>query len=178
MQWVHKRGSIGNSQTKAAEEGTFVIDQDSTNYSVKYTVGTIVNGTFSRGLHVYGSKVGVGSMSIPTSDFDVNGKTRLRNLPDSLYQYEVRSDANGRLVRQSGAYIGSISTSTDGSGDIAVTHSMGTTPTVVLITVTGTTPYVCTVHTKGGTTFTVRFFDMAGAAVTSTAVTFDWLAKT
>lgn len=72
----------------------------------------------------------------------------------------------------------SVSTSTDGSGDIAVTHSMGTTPTVVLITVTGTTPYVCTVHTKGGTTFTVRFFDMAGAAVASTAVTFDWLAKT
>jgi hypothetical protein len=72
----------------------------------------------------------------------------------------------------------SVSTSTDGSGDIVVTHSMGTTPTVVLITVTGTTPYVCTVHTKGGTTFTVRFFDMAGAAVTSTAVTFDWLAKT
>lgn len=74
--------------------------------------------------------------------------------------------------------IGAVSTSTDGSGDIAVTHSMGTTPTAVVVTVTGTTPYVCTVHTKGGTTFTVRFFDMAGAAVTSTAVTFDWLAKT
>ena len=73
---------------------------------------------------------------------------------------------------------GAISTSTDGSGDVTVTHGMGTTPTVVLVTPTGTTAWICTVHTIGATTFKVRFFDAAGAAVTSTAVTASWLGKT
>lgn len=74
--------------------------------------------------------------------------------------------------------LGTISTSTNGSGDIVVAHGMGTTPTSVQVTVTGTTPYVVTVHTIGATNFTVRFFDMTGAAVTSTAVTATWHAKT
>lgn len=74
--------------------------------------------------------------------------------------------------------IGAISTSTDGSGDVTVTHGMGTTPTAVLVTPTGTTPWIVSVHTIGGTTFKVRFYDAAGAAVTSTAVTATWLGKT
>lgn len=73
---------------------------------------------------------------------------------------------------------GTISTSTDGSGDIVVAHGMGVTPTSVQVTVTGTTPYVVTVHTIGSTNFTVRFYDMTGAAVASTAVTATWHAKT
>jgi hypothetical protein len=127
--------------------------------------------------------VGKASVSIagghePTSNLDVDGKVRIRNIPDSLYTYEVRADANGRLSRQVGSYIGAISTSTDASGDIVVAHGMGTTPTSVQVTVTGTTPYVVTVHTIGGTNFTVRFFDTSGAAVASTAVTATWHAKT
>ena len=74
--------------------------------------------------------------------------------------------------------LGTISTSTDGSGDIVVAHGMGTTPTSVQVTVTGTTPYVVTVHAIDATNFTIRFYDMTGAAVTSTAVTATWHAKT
>lgn len=74
--------------------------------------------------------------------------------------------------------IGAISTSTDGSGDVTVTHGMGTTPTAVLVTPTGTTAWIVSVHTIGATTFKVRFYDAAGAAVTSTAVTATWLGKT
>ena len=114
----------------------------------------------------------------PQSKLDVNGNVRIQSLPDSLYPYEVRADANGRLVRQVGSYVGAISTSTDASGDIVVAHGMGTTPTSVQVTVTGTTPYVVTVHTIGGTNFTVRFYDMTGAAVASTAVTATWHCKT
>jgi hypothetical protein len=73
---------------------------------------------------------------------------------------------------------GTISTSTDASGDIVVAHGMVTTPTSVQVTVTGTTPYVVTVHTIDATNFTVRFYDMTGAAVTSTAVTATWHCKT
>lgn len=177
MQWVHKRGSIGNSQTKAAEEGTFVINQDSANYSVKFTIGTIVNGTFSRGLHVYGSKVGIGSMSTPTSDFDVNGKTRIRNLPDSLYIYELRANSDGRIVRQIGAFVGTINTTTDGSGDVTIAHGMGVTPTHVQVQVTGTTAWTTSIVSADATNFVVRFY-LAGAAVVSGAVTATWLAKT
>jgi hypothetical protein len=177
MQWVHKRGSIGNSQTKAAEEGTFVINPDSANFSVKFTVGTIVNGTFSRGLHVYGSKVGVGSMSTPTSDFDVNGKIRIRNLPDSLYIYELRANSDGRIVRQIGAFVGTINTTTDGSGDVTIAHGMGVTPTHVGIEVTGTTPWTTSMVSADATNFTIRFY-LAGVPVASGAVTATWLAKT
>ena len=74
--------------------------------------------------------------------------------------------------------IGAISTTTDGSGDVTVTHGMGATPTVVLVTPTGTTPWIVSVHTIGATTFKVRFYDAAGAAVTTTAVTATWLGKT
>jgi hypothetical protein len=114
----------------------------------------------------------------PTSNVDIDGKARIRVLPDSLFQYEVRADANGRLSRQVGSFVGTISASTDASGDIVVAHGMGTTPTSVQVTVTGTTPYVVTVHTIGGTNFTVRFFDTSGAAVASTAVTATWHCKT
>ena len=129
------------------------------------------------------SGVGKASVSMfgtfaPTSNLDINGKVRMRILPDSLYAYEVRADANGRLTRASGSFIGAISTSTDGSGDVTVTHGMGTTPTAVLVTPTGTTAWIVSVHTIGATTFKVRFFDAAGAAVTSTAVTATWLGKT
>lgn len=86
-------------------------------------------------------------------------------------------DTNGNFIEVPEKW-GTISTSTDGSGDLVVAHGMGTTPTSVQVTVTGTTPYVVTVHTIGATNFTVRFFDMAGAAVASTAVTATWHAKT
>ncbi|MBK7337828.1 MAG: hypothetical protein IPJ00_17455 [Saprospirales bacterium] len=130
---------------------------------------------------------GIGKASIsfsgsfePTSNADFGGKVRIRDLPDSLYRYEIRADANGRLVRQEGAVVGAISTTTDASGDVTVTHGMGTTPTAVLVTPTGTTAWGVSVHTIGGTTFKVRFYDLTtGLAVAvSTAVTGTWLAKT
>ena len=75
---------------------------------------------------------------------------------------------------------GAISTTTDASGDVTVTHGMGTTPTAVLVTPTGTTAWGVTVHTIGGTTFKVRFYDLTtGLAVSvSTSVTATWLGKT
>lgn len=75
---------------------------------------------------------------------------------------------------------GAISTTTDASGDVTVTHGMGTTPTAVLVTPTGTTAWGVSVHTIGGTTFKVRFYDLTtGLAVpVSTSVTATWLGKT
>ena len=91
--------------------------------------------------------------------------------------YSTAFTSNGTIIEVPEKW-GAISTSTDGSGDIVVAHGMGTTPTSVQVTVTGKTPYVVTVHTIGSTNFTVRFYDMTGAAVASTAVTATWHAKT
>lgn len=93
------------------------------------------------------------------------------------HAYTASFNSSGRLIEVPEKW-GAISTSTDGSGDITVAHGMGTTPTSVQVTVTGTTPYVVTVHTIDATNFTVRFYDMTGAAVTSTAVTATWHCKT
>lgn len=73
--------------------------------------------------------------------------------------------------------MGAISANTDGSGDVTVTHGMGATPVAVAVTITGTTARIATVHTVGATTFKIRFFTDAGAAITSAAVTGTWLAK-
>ena len=91
--------------------------------------------------------------------------------------YTAAWDVDGKFIEVREKWA-AISTSTDGSGDIVVAHGMGATPTSVQVTVTGTTPYVVTVHTIDATNFTVRFYDMAGAAVASTAVTATWHAKT
>lgn len=72
---------------------------------------------------------------------------------------------------------GSESGVTDASGDITVAHSLGTATVYVAATATGTTFYNVQVHTKTSTEFKVRFFDATGAAITSTAVTVDWIAR-
>jgi hypothetical protein len=70
--------------------------------------------------------------------------------------------------------IGTLSGSTDGSGDFTVTHGLSTTPTNVRAAATGTTFYQLQAHTIGATTFKLRALDAAGAAVTSTAVPGYW----
>lgn len=105
-------------------------------------------------------------------------RVRLGNVPYSNSAIKTLTLTVGDTLSYRAENLGSISTSTDGSGDIVVAHGMGTTPTSVQVTVTGTTPYVVTIHTIDATNFTVRFYDMTGAAVTSTAVTATWHAKT
>lgn len=72
---------------------------------------------------------------------------------------------------------GSESASTDASGDLTVSHGLGTASVYVTAVATGTTFYNVQVHTKTSTNFKVRFFDAAGSAVASTAVTLDWIAR-
>lgn len=82
-------------------------------------------------------------------------------------------DAAGNTILRAIVH-GSVSGSTDGSGDITVSHNNDDGTFNVVVQVTGTTPYVTTIHSKTGTNFKIRFFDMAGAAVVTTAVTADY----
>lgn len=120
----------------------------------------------------------------PTAYFDVNGNARIRTLPDSVAAYVATADASGYLYRATAADIveaggiasGAVSTSTDGSGDVVVSHGLGGTPTSVNVTISGKTAYIVTVHSVDGTNFTIRFFDTSGSAVASTAVAASWIA--
>lgn len=84
-------------------------------------------------------------------------------------------------TRKTIAYVdtddGSASDTTDGSGDITVSHTLGSASITVTATATGTTFYHVQVHSKTSTTFKIRFYNSPGSAATSTAVTADWIAK-
>jgi hypothetical protein len=104
----------------------------------------------------------------------------------------MRLDASGGLTLTSGNLslsnndlngvgnfrVGATTNTTNGSGDITVTHGHSGTPTAIQITVAGGgSPLIPVVGTVNGTTFTVRFYNTSGAAVTSTSVSFYWTAR-
>jgi hypothetical protein len=104
----------------------------------------------------------------------------------------MRLDASGGLTLTSGNLslsnndlngvgnfrVGATTNTTNGSGDITVTHGHSGTPTAIQITVAGGgTPLIPVVGTVNSTTFTVRFYNTSGAAVTSTSVSFYWTAR-
>lgn len=70
--------------------------------------------------------------------------------------------------------IAAASGTTDGSGDLLVTHGMKATPGAVLASVAGTTFRTAQPHTIGNETFKLRIMDAAGNALTATAVTVYW----
>lgn len=70
---------------------------------------------------------------------------------------------------------GATAATTNASGDVVVSHGLGTTPTAVTVTPrsTSATPRI---QAKTATTFTVRFLDSSFVAMPSTSVAFDWIA--
>ena len=155
-------GTFGTYHPEVARYGTEVVVIDSATYGAKLYFTSRQNNTLVRGLEVYGPEV-----TLPGYTGSITG----------THATSASFNSTGKLIQVPEKW-NTISTSTDGSGDIVVAHGMGTTPTSVQVTVNGTTPYVVTVHTIDATNFTVRFYDMTGAAVTSTAVTATWHAKT
>lgn len=66
----------------------------------------------------------------------------------------------------------------DGSGDITITHGLGATPTVVHVDIRNANNFNARVSAVTSTTFTFRLFDAdAGTAKTSTAVNVMWTVK-
>lgn len=69
-----------------------------------------------------------------------------------------------------------VSTTTDGSGLVTVTHGLGGSPGLVLLTNDTFTARLLSVGTKTSTTFEVRVRDTSGTLLTATSVDFYWLA--
>lgn len=70
--------------------------------------------------------------------------------------------------------IAAASGTTDGSGDLLVTHGMKATPSAVIASVAGTTFRQAQPHTITNESFKLRIMDAAGAAVPASAVTVYW----
>ena len=179
-------GGAGGSTTVSAGSG----QNDNNAGNLILQAGQIISGSSTTGGNP-------GSIFIKTyrdaDSLNHNATLRTHMIFSSDYGSRATTQIVNRLATTTGTQVltmegdtlkyrienfGAISTSTDGSGDVTVTHGMGTTPTAVLVTPTGTTAWIVSVHTIGATTFKVRFYDAAGAAVTSTAVTATWLGKT
>lgn len=63
----------------------------------------------------------------------------------------------------------------DGSGDIVVTHGYTRTPTIALAEIFNNANIDCRVHAKTATTFTLRLYDSdTGSALASTAINVMW----
>jgi len=65
---------------------------------------------------------------------------------------------------------------TDGSGDLTISHNLVKSPVAITTGIQGTTAYQAQVHTLGASSFKLRIFDATGSAVTSTAVVANWSA--
>lgn len=65
---------------------------------------------------------------------------------------------------------------TDGSGDLSITHGLGATPSVVSVTSSGSAAPSWYVRARDSTQFKVRCYSAAGTLQTSTLVSFDWVA--
>jgi hypothetical protein len=69
------------------------------------------------------------------------------------------------------------SETSDGSGDIVITHGLGISPNVIMAEVYNNANIACRVYAKSSTTFTLRLYDAdAGTALASTAVNIMWVA--
>lgn len=72
----------------------------------------------------------------------------------------------------------SVTATTNGSGIVTVSHSLGTTPTAVTVSISGAASPArfVIVDAKSSTNIDFQFFDSSGSLITATSVTFDWIA--
>ncbi len=84
------------------------------------------------------------------------------------------SDAAGNITHRQ-EEVSTASGTTDGSGDLTVSHAIGDATYNLDITVKGTTAIYAQPHTYGSTDFKIRFFDMTGAPLTGVAVNADYI---
>lgn len=107
--------------------------------------------------------------------------TARNNVVDGSTSSTIANAGTNNIIENNSGWVtqneGAVSTTTDASGDVTVTHSLAATPLNVLATAGGTTFMVAQVHTITSTTFKIRFFDIAGAALAATAVTAYWEAS-
>lgn len=144
------RWKVGNVNTEAVGINSPAVNQ------MDFITGTSV-------------RLKVANNSITLPDYG-SGIREAGDIAETPSIYRTAFSTSGALVEVA-MVSGTHSETTDGFGDIEVTHGLGAVPTKVLITGKGTTGYAYSWHTEDATTFAVRVFDLTtGAAVTGTSV--------
>lgn len=73
---------------------------------------------------------------------------------------------------------GVIGATTDGSGDLTVTHGLAATPGPIFLQINNVGQYIAQPHTQGASTFKLRIVNStSGAAITGTAFSVAWRAR-
>jgi hypothetical protein len=187
---------IGCTMSNNGGSGGLIIGTGATNTTV---LGGSYSGNTSSGIAVlaniskfkieaaicgpsgqFGANGGYGiSIAAGTSDnYDILGCTVSGNTTGSIA--DGGSGANKNIKNNRG-YVtekkGTISGTTDASGDLTVTHGMDVTPIVVVSSKNGAvTTGECQPHTFTSTTFKIRFWTSAGASDASVARQAMWSA--
>jgi hypothetical protein len=158
-------GNGGNGLIFAANVSNFRI--------INSTFGT--NGEFT-GNTSYGLYISAGT----SNNYWVVGNTISGNTAGQLFD---GGTGTAKLVQNVGFVNRGVitGTSTDGSGDITVTHGLAGTPTKIYVQSMSTNAVMTTnVHTVGAATFKIRFYNVAaaGATLNTFAVgNFAWIAE-
>ena len=93
--------------------------------------------------------------------------------PGNAGTFQKKGTVIERLGQTATSEFKTFSGTTDVSGDVTITHSMGANP-IPLVTNVGTTSYSLSVHSINSTDFKVRVFDSSlGLPVASTAITLN-----
>lgn len=135
-------------------------------------------GVFSNTQRYGVSITGAGADNFIVEDNDLTNNTT------AALSSSVATSAS-KIIRNNLGYVGykeAVTTdTTDGSGDITITHGMAATPTYVRAQLQGAASIaVWQPHTIGATTFKVRFWSIPagpGAPLTGTSVTINWEAS-
>jgi hypothetical protein len=128
-------------------------------------------------------RYGIAIINAASTNFIVKDNILTTNVTGGLST--AASTSVVKIIRDNIGYVGykeAVTTdTTDGSGDITVTHGMATTPTYIRIQMTGAASVaVWQAHTIGATTFKIRFWSVVagpGAPLTGTSVTVNWEAS-
>lgn len=166
---------------KGAATGNVIIgsniDLPSGTASDQLTIKNVIFATGATGTSTSiasGARVGINEPA-PSRTFHVTGEARISDLTTTTGTRLVYADADGVLSANTSER-GSVSDTTNGSGQVTVSVTMPDTSYIVQVTVTGTTLYHAIVHTKGAGSFSVRLFDSTGTVLgAGVSVTFDWL---
>jgi hypothetical protein len=155
----------GNSVVSVGGHAGVLYNDSVTNFAV---TGNTLGATYGLGVnHSYGLAVGTSCDS-----YVIIGNTLLGNVTAGLSDGSSGTAAL-RVCADNLGWVnnitGTASGTTDGSGDITVTHGMSGTPTQVVASTMTSTYYHVQAHTLGATTFKLRIYDAAGAPVLATA---------
>jgi hypothetical protein len=128
-----------------------------------------------------GNQLRFGDLTIEDFDTDASGDAAINRVAtNELFFGNPPRIGAGTWFSGSGNMQGLLkveeaSGTTDGSGEITVTHGLGLTPSKATASVLGTSVFA---HTQCGsftsTTFKVKFFDAAGAAMVGATLGFLW----